>query len=580
SFAQQRLWFLDRLEPGSVLYNMPARVALEPPPGEGLDAPALARALAAIVRRHESLRTTFRRGEEGRPVQVVRAKAVQELPVLDLTALPAAAARREAARQARIEGGTPFALDRGPLVRFRLLRLPGEDAPEHSLLFTAHHTVSDGWSTDLFLGELAALYRAFREERPSPLPELPVQYGDFALWQQEWLGREALQALLEFWRGALAGAPRLLELPADRPRPPSPSGRGSRARLAFAPGLTGAVHALARRAGATPFMVLLAGWVALLSRRSGAADVAVGVPVAGRTHSELEPLIGFFANTVVVRAGLGGRPAFGEVLGRVRDAALAAYAHQDLPFEKLVEELRPERNLAHHPLFQVLFAFQNTVPLEAPEPERARSELRARLLPSYNDTARFDLALNLWEHEGRLVGYLEHSADLFDGATAARMVRELEMLLAGALASPEARVDALPVLGAAERHALLVESADTAAPFPEGATLGELATAQAARTPDATALVFRDRWVSYGELSRRTAALARRLRALGVGPGAVVAVCAERSLEMVLALHAVVRAGAAYLPLDPNLPAERLAFLLVDAGARVLLTQAHLAAGA
>jgi amino acid adenylation domain-containing protein len=585
SFAQQRLWFLDRLEPGSVLYNMAFRVdlALDPAPtgAETIDEAALARAIGEIVRRHQSLRTTFeRRGDS--PLQVIRPAPdpeAFELPVADLSDRDAESAETEARHLALDEARTPFDLAAGPLVRFRLLRLP--EARRH-LLFTAHHTVSDGWSTDLFLGELAALYGAFARGAEPSLAEPPVQYGDFALWQRGWLDGDALAAMTEHWRRALDGAPRLLELPTDRPRPPVPSGEGARVPIALGEAATAGVRDLARKLGATPFMVLLTAYAAVLARWSGQPDVPVGTPIAGRGRSELEGLIGFFANTLAVRADLrpgesGRSPSFADAVARVREAALGAYAHQDLPFEKLVEELQPERSLSHHPIFQVFFAFQTrTTPALAagsPAPSGDGPRLRPRLVPNDNRTARFDLALDLWEQGSGLGGFLEHATDLFDAATIVRMAEHLRVFLEAAAAAPETAIDDLPLMPAAERELVVEQWNATAAPFPEGATLPELVAERAAAEPDRTAVVFRGEHLSGAELLRRARAVATRLRALGVGRDDVVGVAMERSTEMVVALVGIQSAGAAYLPLDPSLPAGRLAFMAADAGARAVLTQ-------
>ena len=596
SFAQQRLWFLDRLEPGSVLYNMAFRIdlALDPAPagGESIDEAALARAIGEIVRRHESLRTTFeRRGDT--PVQVIAPAAEAgafELAFADLSDRDAESAEEEARRLALDEARTPFDLAAGPLARFRLLRLP--EGRRH-LLFTAHHTVSDGWSTDLFLGELTALYAAFVRGGESPLTEPPVQYGDFALWQRGWLHGDALAAMTEHWRRALDGAPRLLELPTDRPRPPVPSGAGARVPIALDEATTAGVHDLARRLGATPFMVLLTAYAAVLARWSGQHDVPVGTPIAGRGRSELEGLIGFFANTLAVRADLrpedsGRSPSFAEAVVRVREAALGAYAHQDLPFEKLVEELQPERNLSHHPIFQVFFAFQTlTAPAPvaaSPAPSDDGPRLLPRLLPNDNRTARFDLALNLWEHAGRLRGFLEYATDLFDEGTLERMVEHLGVLLAAAAAAPETPVAELPLLSEAERR-IVVEEGDRAAEAPapdaDRATIDSLFRERAAAHPSAEAVSFEGEGLTYGELAERASALARHLRRRfeerEAGPEPLVGVHLERSLDMVVAVLGVMEAGAAYVPLDPEYPADRIAYMIEAAGLAAIVTQDRLA---
>jgi amino acid adenylation domain-containing protein len=561
SFAQQRLWILDRLEPGKPIYNVPAAVRLETGDAE-LDLAALELALAEIVARHEALRTTFvRRG--GEPVQRIERQVPVRLGLHDLRA-----AGERAARLALDEARAPFDLELGPLFRFTLLRLPEEER----LLVTFHHIVADGWSIDLFLRELAALYDAFAAGRPSPLAPLPVQYGDHAAWLRQALAGEDLERLLGFWRGALAGAPQVLDLPADRPRPPAPSYRGGRRYLRLAPAASEALAELGRGAGASPFMVTLAAFLVLLSRLSGARDLLVGTPVAGRGRSEVEELIGFFVNTLVVRGDLAGDPGFRELLARVREAALDAFVYGDLPFERLVEELEPERDLAYNPLFQVMFSFQSSG--LAPEPAAVGAGgLRPVLRSSYNDTARVDLALTLWPDRGGLAGFVEYAADLFDPATAARLAGWYEALVEALLAAPERPVRDLPFLSRGERQQLLVEWSDTARAVPAGASLHGLFEARARATPEAPAVTAADGELSYRELDQRSALLAARLRRAGVGAETLVGVCVERSTRLPVALLGVLRAGGAYVPLDPAFPAERLALMVEDAGLGAVVTE-------
>ncbi|HEX7241008.1 MAG TPA: amino acid adenylation domain-containing protein, partial [Longimicrobiaceae bacterium] len=556
SFAQQRLWFIDQLEPGSPAYNLPAALRLR----GRLDVPALRGSLEALVRRHESLRTVFA-VRDGEPVQVIRPAGPVSLPVVELARLPGAARETEAVRLAEEEALRPFDLARGPLLRATLLRL-GED--DHAALFTLHHVVSDGWSMDVLVHEVSALYAG------EPLPELPVQYADFAVWQREWLSGETLEAQLGYWRERLAGAPPVLELPVDRPRPATPDARAGSVALALPAEGWRELRELARREGATPFMALLAVWQLLLARWSGQEDVGVGSPIAGRTRTELEPLIGFFVNTLVLRTDLSGDPSFLELLGRVRETTLGAFAHQDLPFERLVEELHPERSLAHTPLFQAMLALQNT----------ARGELRmgdlelAPLRAGGGETARFDLALTAEEADGELRGAITYRAGLWDRSTVERMAAHLATLLESLAARPGRPVGEAGLLTPAERARLL----DAGYPRRDfrRESVHALFAEQAARTPDAVAVAAAGGTLTYAGLDRRADRLARHLRGRGVGPEVGVGIFMERSTELVVALLAVLRAGGAYVPLDPSYPAERLAFTLADSGARVVLAQAGL----
>ncbi|HEX7241915.1 MAG TPA: amino acid adenylation domain-containing protein, partial [Longimicrobiaceae bacterium] len=520
------------------------------------------------ARRHETLRTTYSQAG-GEPVQVVHAPAPVALPVVDLRG--ARDPEGEAARLAAEEASRPFDLARGPLLRSTLLRLGGDD---HVLLLTLHHVVSDGWSMRVLVREVSALYAAFTRGEPSPLPELPVQYADFAVWQRGWLSGETLEAQVGFWKEKLSGAPPLLEVPTDGPRR---VGQGPRAGLhAFTlpPAVAGGLRALARREGATLFMTVLAGWQALLGRWAAQDDVVVGTPVAGRTRREMEGLIGFFVNMLVLRADLGGDPTWRELLGRVRETALGAYSHQDLPFERLVEELAVERSLTHTPLFQAAFALSHGdrdgvgAPLGAVEMEPFRGG---------EGVARFDLDLAVSDDGTALHGTLKYRAALFEAATVARMAGHLEALLEAMAAGPARRLSELSLLRGAERARVLEGWNATAAGFLRERLVHELFAGQAARTPDAVAVVAGGEVLTYAGLERRSALLARRLAGLGVGPESRVGLCVERGPEMVVALLAVLRAGGAYLPLDPAHPPERLAYMLDDSHASVLLTQDSLA---
>ncbi len=570
SFAQQRLWVLDRLEPGGAAFNLPAAVRLQGP----LDTAALCRAVAEIVRRHAVLRTAFPE-VDGEPRQEVLAASESPVERLDLSLLPEPERAREAARLAAEQSERPFDLARGGLLRAALLRLA---ADEHMLLLTFHHIVTDGWSTGIFTRELTELYRAFAAGAadlvgaPRPLPELPVQYGDFAVWQRRWLAGEVLAEQLAYWREQLAGAPPVLALPTDRPRPPLQSQRGARRWLTVPRETAGALAAGSRRRGVTLYMTLLAAFAVLLQRLSGEDDLVLGTPIANRVRRELEELIGFFANTLALRIDTSGDLPFEALAGRVRQAALGAYAHQDLPFEKLVEELQPERSLGHAPVFQVMLVLQN-----APPPRLELGEVALSPVETYGGRSPLDLTLAMMEIEGELLVRLEYATDLFDGATAERWLGWWGNLLAGVAADPGRRLSELPLLAPAERDEMLAGWNDTAAPLPAEATVDRLLAAGARRRPGAVALACEGVEVTYAELMARASSLAHRLVRLGVGPEVRVGLFLERSPEMVVSLLAVLAAGGAYVPLDPGHPRERLAAILEDAGAAVLLVGEGLA---
>jgi amino acid adenylation domain-containing protein len=561
SFAQQRLWFLDQLEPGGTVYNVPSVVRLSGP----LDLPALARAFDALVQRHESLRTTFAvRG--GSPVQVIDPEGRARLDVVDLGSLPEPDREAEARRIAQEASQRPFDLERGPLLRLSLLRLSGHD---HVLVLVMHHIISDGWSMGLLVHELTALYAAFSQGLPSPLPALPLQYADHAVWQRKWLQGEPLDAQLRYWKTRLDGAPGLLELPTDKPRPAVQSLDGAFAPFSLGRPLSQAVHALARREGVTPFMVLLAAFQAVLARYSGQEDVSIGSPIAGRTRAETEGLIGFFVNTLVLRTRLEGQPSFLELLARVREVTLGAYSHQDVPFEKLVEELRPERSLSHSPLFQVMLTLDSTPKAAA----QGLSGLTPRPLDVEHRVARFDLTLGFVDGEDGFSGGMEYSTALFEADTVDRLLGHLRMLLEGVVAEPGRSVFALPLLGEAEQRRLLVEWNDTGAGGPVDSCLHSLVERQAQATPDAVAVIAGEVSLTYRELDQRANRLASRLRGLSVGPEVRVGLCAERDANLVVAVLGILKAGGAYVPLDPAYPRQRLGFMLEDAKPRVVVGQ-------
>ncbi|HKH45402.1 MAG TPA: non-ribosomal peptide synthase/polyketide synthase [Thermoanaerobaculia bacterium] len=563
SFAQQRLWLIDQLEPGSPLYNLAVALRTEGP----LQPAVLRGCLGEIVRRHEAVRTAFA-APEGKPVQVIQPPAPFVLPLVDLSGLPEPARGTVALALAGGEAGRPFDLACGSLLRGVLLRLAPED---HVVALTMHHVASDGWSMGILVREMVSLYAALAQGEPSPLPELPVQYADFTVWQHSWLHGEVLEQEIDWWRRQLAGLPPLLELPTDRPRPAAQSYRGATRPVRLPAALTRPLEALGRREGATLFMVLLAGFQALLARFSGQDDLAVGTPIAGRNRIETEELIGFFVNTLVLRGNLAGTPTFRELLGRVRETALAAYLHQDVPFEKLVEELAPERSLAHSPLFQVMLVLQN-----APVASLEIESLRLRPVSVETTTARLDLTVSLEEHGGGILGVVEHASDLYDAATVDRLIACFELLLTGMVEEPERPVGELGLLTAAEALQLRAWN-ETAVDYPVERPLHAWIEDQAGRTPDAVALVFEDEEMTYSELDRRANHLARRLQARGCGPESRVGVLLERSCELLVALLGILKAGAAYVPLDPDHPADRLAFQDRDARLRVILSRAGLA---
>ncbi|HSU84052.1 MAG TPA: amino acid adenylation domain-containing protein, partial [Thermoanaerobaculia bacterium] len=553
-----------RLAPESPLYNVPAAWLLSPRPAPA----ALAAGLSEIVRRHEALRTRFVE-VDGEPRQEIGAPWQVALPQVDLRGLGRERRPGELARLRTEEAGRPFRLDRGPLLRAALVRL---DEEEHALLLTVHHIVYDGWSEGVLTAELTALYAAALAGRPSPLGELAVQYADFAAWQRAW-PPEVLGRQLAWWRDELAGAPATLPLPVDRPRPAAPSFRGASAMLRLPAAATAALRQAARREGTTLYMLLLAGFAALLARVTGEEDLLVGTPVADRPRPEVEGLIGFFVNTVVIRARAAGDPSFRGLLATVRDTALSAFAHQDLPFEMLVEELRPERERSRNPLIQVLFSFQGAGQATAGTADDAAGLRLVRLPWGERSTAKLDLLLSAMEmpveppgesNEAELNLVLEYAVDLFTAPTAARLLGHYGTLVAGAAAAPELPLSSLPLLSAPERHQLVAEWNDTASDFPLR-PVHRLFEEQAAARPDAVAVSWEGGAMSYGELDRRSGEIARHLRRLGVATDARVGLVVERSPEMLEAMLGILKAGGGYLPLDPTYPRERLALLLADA---------------
>lgn len=559
SFPQKRLWFLAELLPGNPLYNVPLGYRLRGP----LDVEVLEKCLAEIQRRHEVLRTVFRQvGGEVR--QIVQPPSPFRLHVVDVEGQ-----EDEAARWADETAQAVIDLQKGPIWRARLLRLGDED---HRLLMTFHHIIFDGWSVGVLLRELSALYRAFVVHQPSPLVELPIQYVDYAHWQHQQLQGEHLEDLLDHWRRQLQGAPSDTVLPSDRPRSDERDYRGAFRSFEIDEDTVAILENVGRGRGATLFMTLLAAFGALLDRYTADDELVLGTLIANRQRAEVEPLIGFFTNTLVLRLDLSGDPDLGTLVDRVKATNHLAYAHQDLPFELLVEALESDRNLARNPLFQVLFSYR-----EGEEAELDLPNLRASLEPGQTETAKFDLTCSLSHRQGRVFGRLEYSTELFDDSTIERLLGQFQTLLAGWVERPERRLSELSILTAGEQELLFDKWNATDVPFAEDLRIEQQFAEQCAKAPEALALVHGDQTLTYGELAQRVDLLARRLRRAGVGAEVPVGILLPRSIDLVVALLAVLEAGGAYLPLDPDYPAERLAFILEDAAAPVVLSLKGLA---
>ena len=564
SFAQQRLWFLDKLEGGSFAYNIPVAVRLN----GSLNRTALASALNEVIRRHEALRTSFST-VDSQPVQIIHDYQPLTLPVVDLGGLSEEEREAEVQRRAVEEAQHPFDLARGQLVRAQLLCLSEQ---HHVALLTMHHIISDGWSCGVLIREIVALYEAYSLGAESPLPELPIQYADYAVWQREWLQGEVLQEQLAYWKEQLKDAPALLELPLDRPRPAMQTASGAALSFQLTAELSEKLKELSREEGATLFMALLAAFQLLLSRYSGQVDIVVGTPIAGRSQGETEALIGLFVNTLLLRTKVRGEESFREVLRQVREKSLGAYAHQDVPFEKLVDELEVERSLNRTPLFQVMFALQNM-----PTTTLTLSNLTFEVLEIDSKAAKFDLTLSMVEDEEQhLNGILGYNTDLFDASTISRLAAHFQTLLTSIVSNPAQRISELEMLSEAERQQLLVEFNDTHCEYPQDICLHQLFEQQVERSPDALALTFEDEHLTYAQLNARANQLAHYLQSHGIGVEDRVGVLLERSVEMVVSLLAILKAGAAYVPLDPAYPQERLAFTLADSTASLLLSRSSL----
>ncbi|MDZ7965826.1 MAG: amino acid adenylation domain-containing protein [Nostoc sp. DedSLP03] len=560
SFSQQQLWFIDQYYHGSPFYNILGALHLK----ERLNVTAFKQSLNEILRRHEAWRTTFVT-VNGQPRQVIAPELTWDLPIINLEHLSGKHWEPEVQQLATEEAKKPFDLAQGPLVRATLLRLSKE---EHVFLLTMHHIVSDGWSSGVFMRELATLYATFSTDQPSPLPELPIQYADFAVWQHDRLQGELLKTQLNYWKQQLSGDLPVLRLPTDRLRPGIATFTGSKEYFTFSKTLTKALNKLSQQEEATLFMTLLAGFNTLLYRYTEQEDILVGSSIANRNRAELEGMLGFFVNTLVMRNDLSGNPSFRQLLSRVREVTLDAYAHQDLPFEKLVEELQPERNLSRNLLFQVMFVLQN-----APMPLQKVSGLTLRTLEVDSGTAMFDMFLSIAESEQELTGFLEYNTDLFDSATITRLIKNFQTLLESIVANPNLQISEFQILTVREREQLLIGWNDTGSDYPQNACLHKLFEQQVEHSPNALALIGQSDQLTYKQLNQKANQLAHYLQKLGVTTETFVAICLEQSVEMVIGILAILKAGGAYIPLDPNYPSVRLDFMLSDSQASVLLTQ-------
>ena len=560
SFAQRRLWFLDQLEPNSAFYNVPLAMRLTGP----FDASAMQHALAATVARHESLRTTFQlRGEE--PVQVVADEIPLPLVQRDLSSMAVDLREAEAQRLVTEEAKRPFDLAKGPLFRALLVTLGPED---HVFMVNMHHAISDGWSLGVFMNDVTAFYESVRMDIPAPLQPLPLTYGDFAVWQREHLDGGAAERQLAYWKTKLAGAPPSIELPTDRTRPPVQTFHGAKRVILLPPDLLQGLKAVSRAESATLFLTLLTAFNVLLSRYSGQKDIVVGTANGGRHHPDTEKMIGFFANTVVLRTDLEGEPTFRELVRRVRETTLHAFANQDVPFERLVEELNPVRDLSRSPVFQVMIIQQNAF-----ERSNKFGSLKAMPYKATGGMAKVDLLLSVSEDEGRLRCALEYNTDLYNASTIDRMLLHFETLLGSAIAAPEKRLSELNMLGAAERNQLLVAWNDTTRAYPREFSVPQLFEQQVVRSPQSPACISGETTLTYAELNARANQLAHFLVARDIGPGSLVGICLNRTESILIALLAVQKTGAAYLPLDPTYPQERLGYILDDADAKLVITE-------
>jgi amino acid adenylation domain-containing protein len=558
SFGQRQMWIIDKLSPGRSFHNLPNAARMRGP----LDIEALEKTLGEITRRHESLRTTFTM-MDGNPVQVIGRAQPCTIPMLDICDMPEDEREQEMRRMVFEDTQLPFDLEHGPLMRGTLIRLGPED---HVLVLTMHHIISDGWSRGILISEVVTLYTNFSAGLPSPLPELPVQYADYSHWQHDWFRGDVLESLLSYWRKHLADAPPVLELPTDRPRPSVKTFWGDSAYITISESQTAQLRSLGQAEGATLFMTLLAAFAALLARYSGQEDILVSTPIAGRTRSETERLIGFFVNTLVLRTDLSGDPSFRELLRRVREVALGAYSHQELPFEKLVDELQPDRNASSSLLFQVMFVLQN-----APHESLQIPGLRINAVPVEVETSKFDMTLTLTENGDVVVGSLQYNTDLFDASTISRFMQHFHQVLHAASSQPDLPLSQLPLLSPEELHQLLSTFNDFSSPFPSHSSIHQLFEAQVALTPERIALSCGAEQLTYQQLNERANKLAHYLRRRGVAPESLVGISMKRSVEMAVAVLGTLKAGGGYVPLDAGYPMERLRMMVEDAGVEKVL---------
>lgn len=562
SYAQQRLWFLNQLDANSPAYNIPAVVHMT---GE-LDVDALQKSFAEIIKRHESLRTTF--GEnDGDPFQLILSQFSAELKIIDLCYLTGEEQQEEMHYQVSEEAKMPFHLDQGPLMRTTLIKM-GE--AEHILMVTMHHIISDGWSISILIRELGMLYESIVRGQANPLSELTFQYYDYVEWQHKWLEGEVLNSQLDYWKKQLSGQLPFLQLPTNYPRPTIQTYEGATIRFSLPKNISENITTLSHKAGTTMFMTILAAFQTLLYRYSGQTDILIGSPIANRNRTEVESIIGFFVNTIVLRADLSGDPTFMELLSRVRENTLQAYAHQDVPFERIIEEIQPTRDLSRNPVFQVMFVLQNT-PME-------NIDLMGLQLNTYdvdNGMAKFDLTLTMEETEAGLKGCFEYNTDLFEASTIERMIGHLCTLLESIVITPELQINQIPLLTEGEIQQIQ-EWNKTQSDYPENRCIHELFEEQVDKTPKNIAIVHGEYQLTYEQLNKRANQLAHTLRKVGVGPEKLVGICMDRSVEMVIAIYGVLKAGGAYVPVDPSYPQERIEHILADSGITVLLTKSYL----
>ncbi|MFB2919272.1 MULTISPECIES: amino acid adenylation domain-containing protein, partial [Aerosakkonema] len=564
SFAQEGLWFLYELQPNSPFYNIPLNLHFS---GQ-LDIAALESSLRLLIARHEILRTNFIT-VDGKPAQAINATRDFTLPVVDLRSLPASQRDLEYQKLASLAISHVFNLSKDSLIRAELVQLI---PTENVLLLTIHHIIFDGWSVNIFIQELTTIYSALVEQGKPHLPEINLQYVDFAVWQKQWLQGEVLESQLAYWQQKLTGMPALLELPTDRPRPAVQSFRGETLFFTIESDISEALVNLSQQQGVTLFILLLTAFKVLLYRYTNQPDIVVGSPSANRQNPQIQGTIGFFVNNLVLRTDLSGNPTFLQLLQQVKKIVLEAYEHQDLPLDKIVEALHSERNLSYSPLFQIVFALEH---------ETASNIILQDLTintsePGVNQTAKLDLSLSLHKTEQGLIGGFEYSTDLFNATTITRMIEHWQTLLGGIIANPQQRLSDLPILTAIEQHKLLVEWNQTQQDYPNNLCIHQLFEAQAEQTPDAIAVIFKDEQLTYRELNTKANQLAHYLQALGVKPETLVGICVERSFEMIVGILGILKAGSAYLPIDPAYPSERIAYMLDDSQLPVLLTQKQL----